>query len=74
MIDIVITVSSEWRHRKEMDIYLGTGWGRPLLGRGEGLREDRGLKGRLLGGQEASGWKERVSSLPVGGGIPCLCN
>ena len=35
VIDIVITLSSECRHREEMDIYLGTGWGRPLPGRGK---------------------------------------
>ena len=32
--------------------------GKTTAWEGEGLREDRGLKGRLLGGQEASGWRE----------------
>lgn len=34
------------------------GLGKTTAWEREGLREDRGLKGRLLGGQEASGWKE----------------
>lgn len=45
------------------------GLGKTTAWEGEGLREDRGLKGRLLGGQEASGWREHEDKLsPCWGG------